>query len=616
MTAEAICSELARRWSAKRTGKEWTARCLCHQDEHASMDFHAEGERIVFTCRSGGCPSADLFAKAREQNPDLFRSEFDGGTSYEIRDADGRLVAVHVRYLKNGAKAYAWKRPGGAKGLGGIKTGDLPFYGVELLRATQGSVVVTEGEKAALAARAIGFNAVGTVTGAAGCPSDENLKPLLGRPVYLWPDADDAGRNHMQTIANRLAALGHREIMFLVPSDAKPKDDAADFKGTKAEALGCLRDDLPSSEDPQAKTPSGLDPTGLDDATLVAAQGRDIAEQGIKFVVDGIVPDYGMAGMLVAYTKVGKTTLGHALGAAASRGDAFIGRNTKKVRVLYIAAEDPPEYTAWVARHLVTEPGAMTFFRRGIILDSHGLAAIVGTIRTGKYGLVLIASWQAVIRGLVKDENDNAGAVMVVEQVKAAAREGGIPWLIDAHSGKSEDQGDDADPTKALRGASAAAGASDFLLSLRYADGSFGNLRRLSGKGRFVSLEPQTIRFDPETGVYESLGSTKNAASETTWRLIQETGALTSEPRSVDVIARASGLVAPEQSVNGAARRRVHEALRSREGVIKTQVKSRGGKGGTATRYSLEGEKDEVKDTQTATVLEFRKDGVPEDADE
>ena len=75
---------------------------------------------------------------------------------------------------------------------------------------------------------------------------------------------------------------------------------------------------------------------------------------------------------------------------------------------------------------------------------------------------MLIASWQAVVRGLVKDENDNAGAVQIVERVKLATRETKIPWLIDAHSGKGEDQADEADPSKAMRGASAAAGAADY----------------------------------------------------------------------------------------------------------------------------------------------------------
>ena len=314
--------------------------------------------------------------------------------------------------------------------------------------------------------------------------------------------------------------------------------------------------------------------------------GREIAKTGIPYLVDGVVPRYGMLGFLVAYAKVGKTSLGLALGAAVSSGVNFLGRATEKVRVLYIAAEDPGEYIDFLSRHLVTEPGSMTLFERNIGLDASGLARIAATVKAGNYGLVLVASWQAVIRGLIRDENDNAGAAIVVEATKLAVRETGIPWLIDAHSGRGEDQSDGADPVKALRGASAAAGAADYILSLRYADRSFGSMRRLSGRGRFVTLAPMAISFDSETGRYENLGSTKGAAIETTWQLIAETAALTSEPRSADAIARAAGLAGTSGKVGGQARRNVHDALRDRDLVVRTATRI---KGKNVTTYSLAG---------------------------
>jgi hypothetical protein len=118
----------------------------------------------------------------------------------------------------------------------------------------------------------------------------------------------------------------------------------------------------------------------------------------------------------------------------------------------------------------------------------------------------MIASWQAVVRGLVRDENDNAGAVAVAENVKAATRENKVPWVIDAHSGKGEDQRDDADPMQALRGASGVAGSVDYILSLRYSGKPSSSRRRLSGKGRFVNLPPMVIDYDAETGVYTRVG--------------------------------------------------------------------------------------------------------------
>ena len=183
----------------------------------------------------------------------------------------------------------------------------------------------------------------------------------------------------------------------------------------------------------------------------------------------------------------------------------------------------------------------LTFYRAPIRLTLDGLDAIRATVTAGQYGLVLIPSWQSVIRGLIKDENDNAGAVCIVENVKAAARESGVPWLIDAHSGKGEDQSDDADPTKALRGASSAAGAADYMLSLRYANGAFGTQRRLSGKGRFVSFAPLVVDYDLTTGAYTVAGSASEVTRESTWKLICEMGALTDAPRSMTDVARLIG---------------------------------------------------------------------------
>lgn len=329
----------------------------------------------------------------------------------------------------------------------------------------------------------------------------------------------------------------------------------------------------------------GLDYDCLTDARQVAEEGQQIASDGIRFRVDGVIPDYGTLGILAAYAKVGKTSFGQALGAAVAMGAPFLNRVTTRARVLAIAAEDPSEYTAYVARHhRAIEPGWMTFYRRPIIFDSQGLARIVRTVKDGQYGLVLVSSWQAVVRGLVRDENDNAGAVQVVEVVKAAARATGAPWLIDAHSGKGEAQDDEADPSKAMRGASAVAGAADYTLFLRYANGTFGTQRKLSGKGRFVSFAPITMDYDTNTGVYTALTEANVVVNEATWRVILETGAITTEPRTVADIAKAAGLADQSGKVPSTSRRQVQAALKGRSGVATAQELRRGQ---STTLYTL-----------------------------
>jgi hypothetical protein len=345
---------------------------------------------------------------------------------------------------------------------------------------------------------------------------------------------------------------------------------------------------------PRRLTSAGLDPTAMADAVAVAAEGRRIAETGVPYLLRLLIPAFGMLGMLVAFTKVGKTTLGQMIAAAIATGRQFLGLDTRQTRVLIIAAEDPPQYTAFLARHLDVPEGVLTFYRGPILLDAAGLAAITTTVKTGGYGLVLIASWQAVIRGLIRDENDNAASVVIVEQVKAAARLTNIPWLIDAHSGKGEDQGDDADPSKAMRGASGAAGSADYTLSLRYANGPFGSRRRLSGKGRFVDFAPMLLDYDKTQGTYSVIASAaKDVMAETTWRLIVDTGALTDVPQTADAIARAAGLVSNTGRVTSTGRRQVAAALFRRDDVRITIEKRRGQQTRVYARLTEKDEEDE-----------------------
>jgi hypothetical protein len=338
-------------------------------------------------------------------------------------------------------------------------------------------------------------------------------------------------------------------------------------------------DHLPPDASKTDTREGGLPADDLVDGADVVAEGQAIAKKGVPYLVDGLIPALGMLGFGVAYAKAGKSTFFAALGAAVAMGRPFLQRATTRARVLVLAGEDPPEYTAWLARHLDIERGRMTFWRRSLVLDARTLAHICITLAEGAYGLCLISSWQSVIRGLVRDENDNAGSVQIVERVKAATRASGIPWIIDAHSGKNEDQSDDADPSRAMRGASAAAGAADYTLLLRYDNGgAFTTRRRLSGKGRFVSCAPITMDFDPSSGAYSVVLSAKAAAAETAWQQITTLDALTKEARTVSAIALAAGLTNARGRVTNTHRRLVFAALQRRPVVGMEQVTRRGQK--------------------------------------
>ena len=140
----------------------------------------------------------------------------------------------------------------------------------------------------------------------------------------------------------------------LMDIDARRADVAARFASIKA-----TREALESGQVPTVPIQVGYPDDELEDAVDVAQQGRDIAAAGVPYVWDGIIPAYGMLGFLVAFAKVGKTTLGQAIAAHIASGCSFLDRPTTAARVLDLAAEDPPEYTAYLARHLDVPRGRM-----------------------------------------------------------------------------------------------------------------------------------------------------------------------------------------------------------------------------------------------------------------
>jgi len=176
-------------------------------------------------------------------------------TAWEIRSTDGELVAVHVRKdFSNGDKSFSWER-NGKLGLDGLAAADLPLYRSERLAADRGTVILTEGQKAADALAGAGFLSLGTVTGASGTPSLRVLESLHGRDVVLWPDLDEPGKKHMQRIAEALGGVAS-SIRMLAWGE-RGKDDAADFfaRGGTAEQLDQMLAEAPEWTGRENETP-------------------------------------------------------------------------------------------------------------------------------------------------------------------------------------------------------------------------------------------------------------------------------------------------------------------------------------------------------------------------
>lgn len=222
-------AEIAHRLGANRKQGYWLGKCPAHEDSKPSFSIREHEGRPVFRCFTG-CSRDDIKARLSAMGIELGTGKDPGWeTAYAVKDADGKVVAEHVRIDRAGEGKTVFWRP--KLSDVGKRVTDMPLYGTELLVSRPDeAVIITEGEKAAEAVRRMGILGLGTVTGAATAPNETSLAVLKGRKVYLWADNDDEGRAHMAKIAATLKRLEVRTVPINWP-DAPPKGDAADFVG-------------------------------------------------------------------------------------------------------------------------------------------------------------------------------------------------------------------------------------------------------------------------------------------------------------------------------------------------------------------------------------------------
>ena len=298
-------------------------------------------------------PAAPLPWEASEEPPAALWHEQNGTPSeaWKIRDAAGRLFAVHCRFeLDDGGKAFAWWR-NGKWTLSGVKVAAAPLYGAELLGGwDQGAaVIVTEGEKAADALQARGLQAVATVCGSGTTPGAGALVVLGGwrGPVILWPDFDDSGRAHMERV--RAALPPGPDVRAFAPSDLPVKGDAVEWlaaRAAEAPGAGLLAEILvgaakcwPAEEQPPA---AGVDESsaagGPADARDISVSLGELCRMIIPTREDvlGGVLKVGDASCISGQPGRGKSLVAVAAAIAIASGRSFVGLAVPRARpVLY-----------------------------------------------------------------------------------------------------------------------------------------------------------------------------------------------------------------------------------------------------------------------------------------
>ena len=164
--------------------------------------------KVLVRCWAN-CSQEAVLAALQERG--LWSTPRPKTTRRKVRTTQWRIAGyVHEKTeFSDGSKDFKWKREDGTYGLNGTSVNSLPLYGADKLDGLppDATIVVTEGEKAADSLNSREIPAVGTVTGAHETPCPDSLAVLANYNVILWPDADQAGRDHMHRIAARLQEL-------------------------------------------------------------------------------------------------------------------------------------------------------------------------------------------------------------------------------------------------------------------------------------------------------------------------------------------------------------------------------------------------------------------------
>jgi hypothetical protein len=146
-----------------------------------------------------------------------------------------------------------------------------------------------------------------------------------------------------------------------------------------------------------------------------------LIQSSADFVRDFVPPDYVVVGLLqrrylyavTGQTGAGKTAVTLRLAASVALGESFAGRETKKSRVLYAAAENPDDVRMrWIAlgQHMGFDPSGEieVYFtsKRFKISQMKDLLRAEAEQRGGEFGLVIVDTSPAFFEG--DDENSRS----------------------------------------------------------------------------------------------------------------------------------------------------------------------------------------------------------------
>ncbi len=365
---------LAKLPGAKKAGKGWLARCPAHDDRKASLSI-AQGNdgKALLKCHAG-CDTSAILSASGLKLSDLFlpkvgptpnrngKATANGRTFTTAKDAVAELERKHGKrselwtyYNANGEPlgvVVRWDKADGkdirpvSRHADGWRIGAMPeprpLYGLPDLTNAK-LVIVCEGEKAADAARSLGFTAT-TSAGGSQAATKTDWRPMAGKEVWILPDNDSPGRKYADTVAGILAKLTPAPVVSIIElpglPDAGDIVDWIDGHGDAAEP-----DSMRAEIEALAKAAQAWTAKTTPEPGPVLTCMADVDPRPVSWLWPSRIP-LGRITLLVGRPGEGKSFLTIDAVSRVSTGTPWPdGSECPKGSVILISAEDDPADT-------------------------------------------------------------------------------------------------------------------------------------------------------------------------------------------------------------------------------------------------------------------------------
>jgi len=234
-------------WLAGKIGSA-PAPAPSKSDTWVSMPFAPEPANQFVLMNKGRNPAAVWEYLGKDKEIRGYVARFDTPAGKEV---------LPLTWCKSTSGVTGWKWKAMAE--------PRPLFNLPEIIRNSDLIIIAEGEKAASALIAAGFNAT-TWSGGSSAHGKTYWEPLRDRECVIWPDNDPPGMIAAEAIAKRLESICGQIRMVVPPIDAEAGWDAADATPEQMRQLidhaeartSITRDPEPDSDDFEPDRISGL----------------------------------------------------------------------------------------------------------------------------------------------------------------------------------------------------------------------------------------------------------------------------------------------------------------------------------------------------------------------